>query len=413
MLENQNPRNSAISVQADRLSRAEIFLDLDRSDLIAVAGFSEEKFFQEGELVLSEGRSAKTLFVVERGKLALEKQIQIGRHSTPRNATIGYVAAGGIAGFSVLTTPHTYSTSALSVEPTRVISIDGIKLRDYLNAHPDAGLKVMKRIAALVGGRYRNATNTLTYFLSVVSHELRSPLAAIENYLNTLHGGYAGPLNEKQSRMISRSILRVTDLSALIGDVVDLARMRPEQIQADFEWFDPGEVGAESIEDARLAAAEKNIKIRVEPPPAFEPIVGARRRMRQVFTNLLNNAIKFSKENGEVRFRAWYEPEAVVFEVEDEGAGIPSDELPHIFQEFFRASNVGETAGAGLGLSIAKKIIDAHYGQIQVRNITSDFGSTGTCFKVIIPRNLMTPEMRRQAWVRTEIDGSTKSNPMK
>ena len=393
---------SALSVMAQRLGRSEIFVDLERGDLIAIAEFSAERTYQEGDSVLVEGQNAERLFVIERGKLALEKKIQIGRHSTPRNATIGYIGPGKIAGFSVLTTPHTYSTSAVCIEPTRAIIVDGDSLRTFLVSNPAAGYKVMNRIAALIGGRYRNATNTLTYFLSIVSHELRSPLAAVENYLRTMYGGYAGDLTDKQKRMIQRSILRVTDLTSLIADVVDLARMRPEQIQADFEWFDPGEVGSESIEDARLAAAEKGIKIRVEPPPRFEPIVGARRRMRQVFTNLLNNAIKFAPPESDVIFRAWYEPEAVVFEVEDSGPGIPAEELPYIFQEFFRASNVGERAGVGMGLSIAKKIVDAHYGQIQVENISSEYGKTGTRFKVIIPRNLMTPDMRRQSWMKAD-----------
>jgi len=120
--------------------------------------------------------------------------------------------------------------------------------------------------------------------------------------------------------MLQRSVLRVNDLRSLIGDIVDLARMRPEQIQADFEWLDPGEVGTESIEDVRLAAAEKNVRIKIEPPPQFEKIVGARRRLRQVFTNLLTNAVKFSPSGSTVTFRARYEPETLVFEVEDEAS---------------------------------------------------------------------------------------------
>jgi signal transduction histidine kinase len=255
-------------------------------------------------------------------------------------------------------------------------------------------------VAGLISDRYRHATDTLTYFLSVVSHELRSPLAAIENYLQTMLGGFAGELNEKQQRMVERSIVRVTDLRALIGDVVDLARMRPEQIQADFEWFDPGEVGTESIEDARLAAAEKDIHIKVEPPPKFEPIVGARRRMRQVFTNLLNNAIKFAPAGSTVTFRAWYEPDTLYFEVDDEGPGVSSDDLPHIFEDFFRASSTGDTPGVGLGLSIAKKIVDAHNGEILVKT-SCDEGRSGTRFTVVIPRNLETPEMKRRAWAST------------
>lgn len=394
--------HSSLSITAERLRRSEIFGDLTDADLVAIAEFCSEESYREGDLVLVEGEPAEKLFIVERGKLALDKKIQIGRHSTPRNATIGYVGPGKTAGFSTLTSPHVYATSVVCVEPTRAILVDGVPLRSYLETHPAAGLKVMNTLAALISDRYRRATNTLTYFLSIVSHELRSPLAAIENYLRTMLGGFAGDLTQKQERMVKRSIIRVTDLRALIGDVVDLARMRSEQIQADFEWFDPGEVGTESIEDARLAAAEKQIRIIVEPPPRFEPIVGARRRMRQVFTNLLNNAVKFGPPESTVIFRGRYEPEVVIFEFEDCGPGIPKEDLPHIFKDFYRASNVGETAGAGLGLSIAKKIVDAHNGQILIDDISDESGNTGTRMTVIIPRNLMTPEMRRRKWMAAE-----------
>ena len=395
-------RTPLLSVTADRLSLAIIFRELTEADLIAIARFCKEERGLENHAILEEGKPANTLYVVERGKLALEKKIQIGRHTTPRNATIGYVEPGEIAGFSTLTEPYIFSTSAVCVEPTRLIAIDGPKLREYLNTHPNAGLIVMNSVASIIGNRYRLATSTLPYFLSIVSHELRSPLAAIENYLQLIHEGFAGELNQKQERMVQRSILRILDLRALIGDVVDLARMRPEQIQADFEWFDPGEVGFESIEDARLAAAEKDIRIKVDPPQKFEPIVGARRRMRQVLTNLLNNAVKFGPQGSEVLFRARYKPESLIFEIEDQGPGIPEDEIPHIFEDFYRASNVGETTGAGLGLSIAKKIIDAHGGDILVTNLKEGESISGTRFTVAIPRDLTTPEMKRREMMEAE-----------
>jgi signal transduction histidine kinase len=392
---------STISIRVDRLRRSEIFGDLADADLLAIAEFCTEERYDENEIVLAEGAQAEAVYVVEHGKLALEKKIQIGRHSTPRNATIDYVEPGKMAGFSGLVSPFVYSTSAVCLEPTRVLRIDGPALRTYLEAHPTAGWKVLTKVAELISVRYRHSIDTLTYFLSVVSHELRSPLAAIENYLQTLLGGYAGDLTDKQKRMITRCTLRVTDLRGLIGDVVDLARMRPEQIQADFEWFDPGEVGTESIEDARLAAAEKGIRLKIEPPPKFEPIVGARRRMRQVFTNLLNNAIKYAPPDSTVTFRAWYEPDKLYFEVEDEGPGIASEDLPHIFEEFFRSENTSDTPGVGLGLSIAKKIMDAHNGEIIVKSLHGEIGASCTRFTVVIPRNLQTPEMRRREWMMT------------
>ena len=393
---------TTLAVTAERLGRTEIFGDLSNVDRLAIAEFCQEATYQDGESVMIEGKPAEKLFIVERGKLALEKKVHLGRLSTSRNATIAYIGPDRIAGFSTLIPPHIASTSVVCVEATRLIVVDGPPLREYLEEHSSAGLIVMRALGSVLKERYHHSIQSLTYFLSIVSHELRSPLAAIESYLQTLLGGYAGELSSKQQHMIQRSLLRVSDLKALIGDVVDLARMRPEQIQADFEWFDPGEVGAESIEDAHMAATEKDIRIRVDPPVKFEPIVGARRRMRQVFTNLLNNAIKFSPPKSTVIFRAWYEPDTLYFEVEDQGAGIPESDLPHIFEDFYRASNIEGTAGSGLGLSIAKKIIDAHNGQILVSNRSDEDGQTGTCFTVVIPRNLMTPEMRRRMWVETE-----------
>ncbi|MBS1250494.1 MAG: Alkaline phosphatase synthesis sensor protein PhoR [Chloroflexi bacterium] len=391
------------AIIAECLKRAEVFKTLGKSHLLKIAAFCSEETYQDGQGIFVEGKPADTMLVVERGKLAIEKKIQVGRRSTSRNATIAYVGPDQVAGFSTIASPHVHTASVIAIEPTRVLIIDGLKLRDYLASHPKAGYQALSALLALVRGRYRSATNTLTYFLSIVSHELRAPLAAIENYLRTMHGGFVGDLTPKQERMMKRSILRVTDLSALISDVVDLARMRPEQIQADFEWFDPAEVGRESIDDARLAASEKDININVVPPDEFEPLVGARRRMRQVFTNLLHNAIKFAPSNSVVTFRAWYEPEELIFEVEDQGPGIPPDELPHIFKDFYRGTNVKGSAGAGLGLSIAKKIMDAHQGNIVVKNIREENGDIkGTRFTVHIPRDLKTPEARRREWEREE-----------
>lgn len=387
----------ATPISIERLRRSDLFAELTDADLAEIAAFCWEETHQEGAVLLTEDAPAERLFLVEQGKLALEKKIQLGKRSKARAATIGYVAPGSVSGWSALVRPYLYASAALCLEPTRVIAIDGARLRAYLEQHPAAGFKVLGVLASLIGTRYKSAMDTLTFFLSIASHELRAPLAAIENYLQVMLDGIAGELTEKQTRMLKRSSLRVNDLRSLIGDLVDLARMRPEQIQADFEWFDPGEAGTESYEDVRLAAAEKNIKIKIEPPPQFEKIVGARRRMRQVFTNLLSNAVKFSPEGSAVIFRAWYEPETLYFQVEDEGAGIPPEDLPHIFEDFYRADNVADAPGTGLGLSLAKKIMDAHGGEIRVESPYAE-GKSGARFTVVIPRNLQTPEMRRKDW---------------
>jgi signal transduction histidine kinase len=282
-------------------------------------------------------------------------------------------------------------------EPTQLIAVDGPALRQVAEQSPQIGLKLMRLVSTLIKIRYQTATDTLAYFLSVVSHELRSPLAAIENYLNVILDGYAGEITDKQRRFLERSNLRVNDLRSLVSDLVDLARMKPEQIQADFEWLDPFEVGAESVEDVRLASKQKNIRIHTEHPEEFQPFVGARRRLRQVLTNLLSNAVKFSPEESQVTFRGWDEADALVYQVEDQGMGIPQEDQPYIFEDFFRSRNAEGVAGAGLGLSVARAIVEAHEGQIELESPYEGVES-GARFTVRLPRHLRTPEMRREEW---------------
>ena len=386
-----------MAITVETLRQYEPFQTFTDQELEDIAPLCFEMTGVEGERVLVEGGRADRLFVVMQGKLSLEKKLQLGRGARTRLATVGYVEPGKTAGWSTLVSPHIYTSTAICTEPTQLIVLDGPGLRRMVEQQPQIGQKLMNLVASLIKKRYQTATDTLSYFLSIVSHELRAPLAAIENYLNVMLDGYAGEVTAKQRRFLERSTLRVGDLRSLIGDLVDLARMRPEQIQADFEWFDPFEAGVESVEDVRLASKQKKITINIERPDEFKLIVGARRRLRQVFTNLLTNAIKFSPEEGQVTFRALDEPDALVFQVEDEGMGIPQEDHPYIFEDFFRSRNAEGVAGAGLGLSVAKTIVEAHEGQIELES-PYDGVESGTRFTVRIPRHLRTPEMKRKAW---------------
>jgi len=387
---------SKVAITSESLRRYELFQDFTDEELEEVAKLCHEATYAEGEKVLVEGQAAERLFIVQQGKLSLEKSLQLGRGKT-RLATVGYVGPGKTAGWSTLVPPHVYTSTAVCMEPTQLIVLDGPGLRRLAEQYPHAGHKLMSLVAALIKTRYQNATGTLSQFVSIVSHELRAPLAAIENYLNVILDGFAGDVDDKQRRFLERSKLRINDLRSLISDLVDLARMRPEQIQADFEWLDPAQVGADSVEEVGVAAKQKNIRISTKRPVEFQLIVGSRRRLRQVFTNLLNNAIKFSPEGSTVTFRAWDEPDALVWQIEDEGMGIPEDEQPYIFDQFFRGGGASEVSGTGLGLSVVKEIVQAHEGQIEVES-PYEKGKRGTRFTVRIPRHLRTPEMKRKEW---------------
>lgn len=380
--------------KVDSLKRFDVFAELPEEALKEIARLAKQETHPEGTVLFKEGATADKLYLLLEGKISLEMLVQLGSTGTPRRATFNVAGPGNAVGWSSLVPPYIYTSSGVCIEDVKLLALSGDDMRAYMNGHPDIGHAVSQRTASIIRGRMTNATSMLTYFLSIVSHELKRPLAAVENYLQILSGGYAGELSPKQTRLIERSTLRIADLRNLISDILDFARMQPDQIRADFEDLDPAELGAEAIEEVRLAASQNNVQLKVIGPTEFRSIVAARRRLRQVIANLLANAVKFSPEGSTVTLSAHDKPDALVIQVMDEGIGIPEDEQEHIFDDFFRASNVGEFRGAGLGLSIAHKIIEAHEGTIEVESPYEE-GKSGTKFTITIPRTLPVPGKRR------------------
>jgi signal transduction histidine kinase len=375
---------------ADVLKRFDLFAGLPGEALEAIAPLAQEKHLSDGTLLFAEGEPATHLFLILDGKVSLERRVQLGRTGTPRRAAIEVAGPWLTVGWSSMVRPFVYTSSGVCQGPTTVLAIAGEELRGWMIHNPAVGYEIITRIASIIRHRMESSTATLTYFLSVISHEIKRPLAAVESNLQVLLGGYSGPLEEKQRRLLERSSLRLTDLRALISDVVDFARMQPGQIRSDFELVEPGRVGAEAVEEVRLAAQQKDIRLKVIGPTQLKPIVAARRRLGQVISNLLANAVKFSPEGSSVTLQGHDEPDALVVEVSDEGIGIPAGDQPHVFEDFFRAENAEGFGGAGLGLSIAKKIVTAHEGTIEVQSPYQP-GKPGTRFTIRIPRGLPLP----------------------
>jgi signal transduction histidine kinase len=379
-----------MSTTHNTIGQFELFHGLPPAALEQIARLATTEEYSSGQKVFKEDEDAECLYLLLEGKVALEKRVQLGRTGTPRQATINVVGPGNLIGWSSLVPPYHYTSTGVCTEACQLLAICGDDLRKYLNENPEFGSQVYHRVASIVRSRMVNATSTLTYFLSIVSHELKRPLAAVENYIQILIGGYAGELTAKQQRLLERSKLRLTDLRNLISDILDFARIQSDQIQADFEWVEPSEIGAEAIEEVRLAADQKDIRLKAVGSIKFRPLVAARRRLRQVVSNLLANAIKFSPEGSTVTLAAHDNEDALVIEIMDEGIGIPVADQTHIFEDFFRASNATEYSGAGLGLSIAKKIIDAHEGNIEIHSPYQPEKS-GTKLTITIPRTLNLP----------------------
>ncbi|MFC2063199.1 ATP-binding protein [Chloroflexota bacterium] len=220
-------------------------------------------------------------------------------------------------------------------------------------------------------------------FLNMAAHDLKAPLAAIQGFLWIMLDGYCGVLGDKQRDMLQRSSLRIDELLYLISDLLDIPRIESGQMLREMEGVPLCQIIEGSCSELYNQAKDKGIELRMELPQCLPEILGSNLRLKQVITNLVGNAINYTSQ-GAVTVRAAELDDDVEVEVIDTGIGIPPQDLPLIFDDFFRASNIG-IRGTGLGLSITKRILEAHGGKIRVESPPSG-SQTGSKFTFILPK---------------------------
>jgi PAS domain S-box-containing protein len=225
-----------------------------------------------------------------------------------------------------------------------------------------------------------HATQLRDQVLGVVAHDLRNPLSAI--LLQTSALKRHGPEPERRSQEPVEAIHRTTKrMNRLIQDLLDVARMEAGQLTIERARLPAGGLITDAVDMQRSLASSSSLELRVEVDPDVAEVWGDRNRLLQVFENLIGNAIKFTRAGGRITAGTTSRDDEVVFWVADTGGGIPSENLPHVFDRFWQATRTGRR-GAGLGLPIAKGIVEAHGGRIWVES-TAGSGST---FFFTIPR---------------------------
>jgi signal transduction histidine kinase len=220
-------------------------------------------------------------------------------------------------------------------------------------------------------------------FLSVVAHDLQSPLVATQSLLSYILDGYTGEVTEGQKDLMQRGIRRIDGLLMLITDLLDIPRIEAGQLKREMREVSVNEVVKQGTEGLDNLARQKGLVLKVELPESSPKIYGASRRLQQVVTNLTSNAINYTRD-GTVLVKLLDGDNDVRVEVVDSGIGIPPDDLPRLFNDFFRGSNVG-AKGTGLGLSISKRIVEAHGGKIWVESPSPETGK-GSKFTFTLPK---------------------------
>jgi len=257
----------------------------------------------------------------------------------------------------------------------------------------------LRALSALVYGPDREVLGTITVlhditsfkeldemksnFVHQVSHELRAPLSAINQQHSVILDGLAGELTGKQRELLKRGQGRIQGLLDMINDLLDVARIESGHGVQQQVVLNLADILGETVALLESKAEERGLSLELELPPELPLVQADARSMEEVFTNLISNGINYTPDGGTVTVSAILHGEYLEFRVSDTGVGIAPEEIPKIFDKFYRVKHpeTRQVIGTGLGLSIVKGIIEAHRGSVEVESKPG----VGTTFRVLLP----------------------------
>jgi PAS domain S-box-containing protein len=220
-------------------------------------------------------------------------------------------------------------------------------------------------------------------FVSMVAHELRSPLAAIEGWLEVVISGAAGGDEQQKQAWLVRAKERAHSLLALVNDLLEINKIAAGKVAQKMESVQVADIIRKIVDFLKPEADRKAVSFILKLSDSLPSVQADVQDMEKLFTNLISNAIKYNVDNGSVTIETTVDANYVGFHVKDTGIGMSQEHLPRIFDDFFRIEDrrTRKISGTGLGLTIAKKIADSHFGHIEVKS-QPDKGST---FSVYLP----------------------------
>jgi signal transduction histidine kinase len=219
-----------------------------------------------------------------------------------------------------------------------------------------------------------------TRFVSTVAHELRTPLTGLRGYLELIHGDKVDdPAVERD--FLERSLGIVSSMADLVGDLLELSRLESGALELEEEPFSMAESVTHVAAGLMPIALECDIRLRTSLPPRLRSATGDRRRVEQILTNLVANALKFTAPGGRVDINARFDGPVAILTVVDDGTGIAGDDRPRIFERFHRLPGHERITGTGLGLPIARDLARRMGGDLEVASVPG----SGSAFVLALP----------------------------
>ncbi|MBI4785877.1 MAG: hybrid sensor histidine kinase/response regulator [Chloroflexi bacterium] len=301
----------------------------------------------------------------------------------------------GLSGMQVLEKIHAADTTIVAIVITGYATIDSAVQAmkqgafDFLPKPftPDEfrritrrGLEKRRLVLETIALR-REREMLREQFAAIVSHELKSPLSAVQQNLFALAAELSGQLSDEQKNRLQRCQTRVGDLLNLIQTWLRVISTDMSRIQENFQPLAITDVIAQAVESVQSQAARKDIQILTSGAPPAAQVCGDRITLTEAMVNLIGNAIKYSRIGGPVQIETQETPSHIVVSVRDCGVGIEKEDLPFVFEDFYVGKRRSEDASYGLGLAITRRIVEAHGGSIAAQSIAGE----GSTFVIRLP----------------------------
>lgn len=256
-------------------------------------------------------------------------------------------------------------------------------VKDYLPSDRTDEIGDLSRAFSWMTHELQKLDQMKAEFVSMATHELKTPINVIGGYAELIEEGIYGASTPKQREALATIREQTRVLTNLVNQLLDISRLEAGGLQLEMEEVMVRDLFNRIERSFSVLARKKNIDLVVEIDANVPRSILADpdRLGDQVLGNLLSNALKFTPEGGAVHVRVWTQQDGLYIEVKDSGVGVPPDQLPYIFDKYYQIGQQARSKGAGLGLAIAREIVEEHGGRISVESVPNH----GTTFSIVLP----------------------------
>lgn len=387
------------------LKASSLFQNLSEERISRIATNFQLKRYLPEEIIFEDGSEVVDgLYVIAGGSIKIYKRL--GQENS-KNQAVAVLQAGNFFGEMALLDEDQRSAGAMSIDNSELLFLSKDSFNELMSQDMDLAHELISRIAKVMSRRLRDTNNLFrevvswsyrarqevkdlkSNFLSTISHELRTPIHSIQGFTTLMKDSGEEVDEDTRKRFIDVILQESKRLSDLINDLIALAEMEYGAIVLNIKQIPLGDLVEKAFEDHRLAAQEKRIECHLLIPANLPPVNVDGGRLGQAVEHLIENAVKFTPYDGRVSVEVAQTKASVDILVTDSGNGIPSKLQDKIFDKFYQIDQSTTRAfeGAGIGLSLARHIVELHGGHIAVQSAQEK----GATFKISLPKKHILP----------------------